>query len=159
MKNNGHRNITQLLTLVVFCLFALCVAVVLLLGGKVYRDLTQRAEISSDRRTAVRYLTTRFQQAPEVQVEDFCGLHTLTVREEIGGKTYLTRVYCYEGSVRELFSGADAQVRPEDGETVLDADSLTFSREDGLLTVEITHPDGFSQQLLLSLPKWKEGSP
>ena len=159
MRNNGHRNITQLLALAVFGLFALCVAAVLLLGGKTYQNLTQRAEISSSWRTAVRYLTTRFQQAPEVALEDFCGLQALTVREEIGGKVYLTRVYCYESTVRELFSGANAQVSPGDGEIVLEAESLTFSWEGQLLTVEIVHPDGFSQQLLLHLPEWKEGSP
>ena len=159
MRNNGHRNITQLLALAVFGLFALCVAAVLLLGGRTYQNLTQQAEITGSRRTAVRYLTTRFQQAPEVQIEDFCGLRALTVREEISGKIYLTRVYCHEGNIRELFSGATAQVTPADGEIVLEAESLTFSREGELLTAEIVHSDGFSQKLLLHLPQWKEGSP
>ena len=159
MRNNGHRKITQLLALLVFGLFALCVAAVLLTGAKTYQNLTQRATAANSQRVAVRYLTTRFRQAPSVQVEDFCGLQALTAREEIGGKVYLTRVYCHEGAVRELFSGEHTQVAPEDGEIVLEAESLTFSQEDQLLTVEITHPDGNSQQVLLNLPKWKEESP
>ena len=159
MKNNGHRKITELLALLVFGLFALCVAAVLLTGGRTYQTLTQRGSAASSQRVAVRYLTTRFQQAATVQVEDFCGLQALTGREELGGKTYLTRVYCHEGAVRELFAAEHAQVRPEDGEVVLEAEKLTFSMDGGLLTAEITHPDGAVQRLLLALPEWKEGTP
>ena len=157
MKNDGHRKTTELLVLLVFGLFALCVASVLLMGGKTYQTLTHRGGINGSRRTAVRYLTTRFQQASAVRVEDFCGFPTLSIPEEIDGKTYVTRVYCYEGTVRELFSGADAEVKPGDGEVVMEAEKLTFSQEDRILTAEITLPDGKNQKLLLYLPPWKEG--
>lgn len=157
MKNNGHRKITQLLALLVFGVFALCVAAVLLTGGRAYQTLTQRDSQANSRRVAVRYITTRFQQAPAARVEDFCGLQALTVREEINGKTYITRVYCHEGTVRELFSAAGAQVAPGDGEIVLEAEELTFSQKDSLLTAAVTLPDGSSQRMLLYLPEWKEG--
>ena len=157
MKNNGHRNITQLLALLVFGVFALCVAAVLLTGAGTYQNLTRRGSEAYAQRVAVRYLTTRFQQAPALRVEDFCGLETLAISEEIGGKTYVTRVYCYEGTVRELFSAENAPVGPGDGERVLEAEKLTFSRKEQLLTVEITHPNGRVQQLLLAMPAWKEG--
>ena len=147
MKNKGHRKITQLLALLVFGVFALCVAAVLLTGGRAYQTLTQRGSQANSRRVAVRYITTRFQQAPAARVEDFCGLQALTSWEEINGKTYITRVYCYEGTIRELFSAAGAQVAPGDGEIVLEAEKLTFSQKDSLLTAEITLPDGSSQRL------------
>ena len=157
MKNNGHRNITQLLALLVFGVFALCVAAVLLTGARTYQTLTRRGSEAHAQRVAARYITTRFQQAPAVRVEDFCGLQALTVREEIGGKDYLTRVYCHDGAIRELFAAETAPVTPGDGEIVLKAEKLAFSQEDRLLTVEIVHPDGAVQQLLLALPEWKEG--
>ena len=156
MKNKGHRKITQLLVLLVFGVFALCVAAVLLTGGRAYQTLTQRGSQANSRRVAVRYITTRFQQAPAVGVEDFCGLQALTSREEINGKTYITRVYCYEGTIRELFSAAGAQVTPGDGEIVLEAEKLTFSQKDSLLTAELTLLDGSSKRVLLYLPEWKE---
>ena len=157
MENKGHRKITELLALLVFGIFALCVAAVLLTGGKAYQTLTQRGSAANSQRVAVRYLTTRFLQAPAARVEDFCGQQALVIREEINGKSYITRVYCYEGTVRELFSSDTAQVSPSDGETVLEAAALRFSQENQLLTVEIVHPDGIAQQLLLALPEWKEG--
>lgn len=159
MKNNNHKNITDLLALLVFGVFALCVAAVLLTGAKTYRNLTDRGSEAYGHRVAARYLTTRFHQAQAVQVESFCGLQTMTIREEIGGRTYLTRVYCYDGHIRELFSGESTEVSPGDGEIVLEAEELAFSVDAGILTVEITHPDGQTQQLLLSLPSWKEAAP
>ena len=55
MKNKGHRKITQLLALLVFGVFALCVAAVLLTGGRAYQTLTQRGSQANSRRVAVRY--------------------------------------------------------------------------------------------------------
>lgn len=156
MKKNDHRKITDLLALLVFGVFALCVAAVLLTGAKTYKNLTERGSAVYEHRVAARYLTTRFHQAPSVQVGAFCGLQALTIREEIGGRTYLTRVYCYEGHIRELFAAESAEVSPGDGETVIEAEELTFRLDGQILTVEITHPDGERQQLLLSLPQWKE---
>lgn len=159
MENKNHRKITDLLALLVFGVFALCVAAVLLTGAKTYQTLTDRGSEAYSHRIAARYLTTRFHQAPMVEVEDFCGLQTLTVREEIGGRIYLTRVYCYGGHIRELFAAESANVSPGDGEVIIEADALTFALDEGILTVEITHPDGKIQKLLLSLPEWKEAAP
>lgn len=159
MRKKNRANITDLLALLVFGVFALCVAAVLLTGAKTYRNLTDRGTTAYGHRVAARYLTTRFHQAPQVQVEDFCGLQAMTIREEIAGKTYLTRVYCYDGHIRELFAGESTTVSPGDGEIVMEAQDLSFALDAGLLTVEITHSDGEVQQLLLSLPGWKEADP
>lgn len=159
MRKNDHRNITDLLALAVFGIFALCVAAVLLTGAGAYRNLTDRGTDSYEQRVAVRYLTTRFHQAPNVQIEDFCGLQSMTVREEIDGRVYVTRVYCQDGYIRELFAGENVDVSPEDGEILLEAESLAFSVNDDILTVEIGHHGGGTQTLSLWLPGWKEVSP
>ena len=159
MDNKGHRKITDLLALLVFAVFALCVAAVLLLSARTYNTLTQRGSRTYEHRIAARYLTTRFQQAESVYPEDFCGLSAMTVRDEINGRNYLTRVYLYEGTVRELFSGENAAVSPGDGEIVMEAQALSFQVQDGLLTAQITLDDGTVERILLWLPKWKEAAP
>ena len=159
MRKNDHRNITDLLALLVFGIFALCVAALLLTGAGAYKKLTDRGTDSYEQRVAARYMTTRFHQAPQVQIEDFCGLQAMTIREEISGRTYVTRVYCPDGHIRELFAAESAAVSPEDGETVLEAEALVFSVDGKLLKVSITHSDGNRQQLFLWLPEWKEAAP
>ena len=159
MKNKNHRKITDLLALLVFGVFALSAAMVLLLGARAYRNLTVRSNRIETHRVAARYLTTRFHQSPQVWVEDFGGVQALVSREEIGGRAYLTRVYCFEGQIRELYAGENAPVTPGDGEIVLEAESLCFRTEKDMLCVEITHIDGKIQQLYLWLPSWKEAAP
>lgn len=155
----NHRKITDLLGLLVFGIFALSVAAVLLTGAGAYRNLTERGQYAHAQRTAVRYLTTRFHQASRVEIEDFDGVEALTARDEIGGRTYLTRVYCYDGHIRELFSGEKASVSPEDGQIILEAKELRFEKTDDLLTIWVVTGDGAEQQLYLNLPEWKEVQP
>ena len=145
-----HNRTTELLALAVFAIFGLCMAAVLLTGAGSYRNLVQRGREAHDRRVAARYVTTRFRQGTDVEIEDFQGVSAMTVREEIGGRTYLTRVYCHEGSIRELFSGEWAEVSPDDGQVILEAAGLSFEETEGLLRVLITHADGTEQRLLLS---------
>lgn len=146
--------ITDLLALPVFAVFAVCVLIVLLYGANVYQNLVRRSEESFEMRTAAQYVTTRVHQAETVTVADFEGYEALVLPEEIDGTHYLTRVYCYEGHIRELFCAENAALSPEDGEKVMAADSLHFFVEDGLLTVSI---DG--REVLLQLRGKGEGMP
>ena len=138
--------ITDLLALTVFAVFAVCVLITLLYGANVYQNLVQRGEESFGVRTAAQYVTTRVRQAETVTVADFEGCEALVLPEEIDGARYLTRVYCYEGHIRELFCAENAALSPEDGEKVMPVDSLSFLVEDGILTVSI---DG--REVLLQL--------
>ena len=158
-KEQNHKKTTQLLVLAVFAVFGLCLAAVLLTGAGTYRNLVQQGRQAHDRRVAARYVTTRFRQGTGVEFEDFQGVSAMTLREEIGGKIYLTRVYCYEGSIRELFSGEQTAVSPGDGQIILEANGLSFERDGNLLRVCIIHTDGTEQRLLLSLSAGKGDSP
>ena len=133
MKQNTHK-ITDFLSLGVFALFALCLLLVLLFGARVYRDLTVAGAQRYETRTASAYLTTRVRQAESLTVEDFGGEDALVIREQIGNGTYLTRIYCHEGYLRELFCAESASLSPSDGEKVLEAECLALAVEDGILT-------------------------
>ena len=130
-------NITELLALAVFTVFTLCILLVLLTGAKGYQKLVDRGRESYEARTAAQYITTRVRQAEAVTVEPFGGCEALVAWEQIDGETYLTRVYWQDGYIRELFCAEDAALSPEDGEKILEADSLLFSLEKGLLTARI----------------------
>ena len=101
MKEKRSK-LTDLLALTVFAVFALCVLLVLLSGAKVYRGLVQRGEENFAARTAARYVTMRVRQARTVTVGDFEGCEALVIPENVDGATYLTRLYVYDGHIREL---------------------------------------------------------
>ena len=157
--NKTKTKMTDLLGLLVFAVFSLCMLALLLTGVKAYENMVHKGRESYDRRTAAQYLSTRVRQGGWVEVEDFDGCQALVTREEVDGTVYLTRIYCYDGYIRELFAAESTQVHPDDGEILLAAGDLDFSVDDEILTVEITHPDGEVQQLFFWLPKWKEAAP
>ena len=136
MKKNPFK-ITDLLALTVFAAFAVCALVVLLSGAQVYQRLVQRGEDSFRLRTASQYVTTRVRQAGNVTVADFDGCEALCIQEEIDGKVYVTRIYCYDGFLRELFCAQSAELSPEDGEKIMEAERMSFSQNEDLLTVSV----------------------
>lgn len=137
---------TDLLALMVFALFTLCLGMVLLTGAQSYRALVADSEANYEKRTAIRYLTTRVRQAERITVEDFGGSDALVVVETAENETYLTRIYCYDGALRELFSTAEASLSPADGEIIVDAETVTFCVRDGVLQIWLD-----SQEIMLSL--------
>ena len=172
-----------LLALLLFGVFAVCVLSVLLTGADAYRRLTDRDQASYDRRTAAQYIATRVRQADaagggprvcmagafdgEMPVNGVgmwpTGGDTLFLEEAIDGELYYTRIYYYDGYIRELFSSADAALAPEDGEKVLAARGLTFDWGPGgapgsLLTAELTDADGGVERVVLSLRSGREGA-
>ena len=155
MKMQAKDNrILSLTAVLLFAVFALCVLASLLSGAEIYRSVTQRDRDSYDRRTAVQYISTRLRQADArgaVAVEEYEGLDALVLTENINGRDYSTRVYCYDGYLCELFTAADNRLEPQAGERILPLEELTLSLEQGLLTAEFTFDDGESRQASLML--------
>ena len=146
--------IAGLAALLLFGVFAVCVVLVLLTGADAYRGLTQRDQSAYSHRTAAQYLTTRVRQADragQITVGQFGGEDALLLQEEIDGIAFVTRVYYYDGAIRELFSFADETFEPRDGEEILPAQGLELKRDGQWLSVSIVNEDGTKQDLTLYL--------
>ena len=144
-ERNGKFSMEGVLALVLFGIFALCILGALLQGVRVYRNLTERGESSYENRTAAQYLVTRVRQtdcAGALSIGTFGMVETLELTETIGDEEYVTRVYCFDGYIRELFSAASYDFQPFDGECILPAQALDFNLENGLLTAQITTEAG-----------------
>lgn len=161
MKQQGKkRNMGGLLTLLLFAVFVVCVLSVLLTGADAYQRLRQRDQSSYERRTAAQYITTKVRQAdqaamvypaafdaPQAEAEG----DTLFLLEEVEGTVYSTRLYCHDGFLRELFADPEGEFAPGDGEKVLEAESVWFTLDGDLLTVELTDEEGQQEQFTLYL--------
>jgi hypothetical protein len=147
MKENPSR-MTQVLALLTLTVFALCLLLVLLSGASCYRNLVDRGEESYGRRTAVQYLTTRVRQAQRVEIGDFEGCESLILEETVEDEYYTTKVYCYEGWLRELYTVPGAKLPPNAGTAVLEAENMELSREGSLLRIGLN-----GEELLLQLPE------
>ena len=148
---NGKFGVEGMLALVLFGTFALCVLAVLLGGAQAYQRITRRGQETYDRRTAAQYIVTRVHQADGdavVTVRDGC---VLELSDTVGDAQYITRIYCHDGYLRELFSDASLSFDPRDGECILPAQSMEFSLRDGLLTAVITDAAGEETELSVAL--------
>ena len=158
MRQGARRRHTDGLTaLLLFGVFAACVLAVLLTGAGAYRRLVRRDQAAYERRTCVQYIATRVRQADcqgGIRVDDFKGVPSLVMDQ---GDGYNTQVYCYDGWLMELYAASDAGLSPEDGDQIMEINSLELSLEEGLLTVKIGVPDGTTDTLLLS-PRGGEGA-
>ena len=143
-----------LLVLLLFGVFAVSILSVLLSGAGVYRRLVERDDASYDRRTAIHYVATRVRQADRagsVSVRSFEGCPALILSEEIEGEVYETRIYHYDGYLRELFVSAEGDFLPEDGEKVLPSGSFLVAAVEPGLQIRILTEDGCWQELRLAL--------
>ena len=152
MKERTSK-LTDLATLLLFAVAALCVLLVLMLGARTFRNLVRNGREQFENRTAVQYVITRVRQAETVEIAEFDSCEALVIPEQINGKIYLTQVYLYDGYLRELFCAADADLSAKDGQKLVPVEKLQLRLEDGLLHIQIN-----SRQVLLRL-SGKEGPP
>lgn len=161
MKNyKNERKLSTVAALLLFTVFAVGVFSVLFGGTRIYRNLVQRDAATYDSRTGCQYLMSKLRQAPEPQavgVSQFEGLDTLLITETIDGDMLVTRIYCYNGWLMELYSFSDSEFSPEDGEKVLPAKSFSVTQQQDLLLLELTDENGKSYELRHTLRGW-EGS-
>lgn len=154
-----QHHMDALIALLLFGVFAVCVLAVLLTGANAYRRLTERDQTAYEYRTRTQYIATRVRQADRldgIAVEQFGSADALVLADEDG---YVTRVYCYDGYLMELYTAADADLSPQDGEKLIEADGLELSLEDGLLQVAVTGPEGDQERLSLSLRSGEGAAP
>lgn len=148
--------------LLLFALFAGSLLLVLLTGAGSYKRVADRDAETYARSTCLQYIAAKVRHADQiggVKLGSFTSpeepkadaISTLYLIQEIDEVSYATRVYWYDGAVRELFSEMTLSMKPEDGNQVLDAKGLTFRVQDGLLEVMSLDANGVEDRLLLSL--------
>ena len=141
-ERSGKRSISGLAAALLLCVFALMILSVLLSGAGAYQRLTVRGEENYDSRSSAQYVATKLRQAPSaesVELRTFGGSDCLCITEEIDGAEYITRVYCHDGWIRELFTLAEGDFTPGDGEKILEAEALELSLENELIRVAVTN--------------------
>jgi len=150
-RNTVKHRLDGLAALLLFAVFAVCILMVLLTGADAYRNLTQRDDTAHEERTCVQYITQRVRQADasgSIAVEDFGGADCLVLGL---GEDYITRIYCWDGSLMELYSAPEDGLNPEDGEPILALESMTISCSEREITIDVTDSQGQSQRVYLAL--------
>lgn len=156
-QRSSQHHIDTLVALLLFGVFSVCVLAVLLTGADAYRRLTRRDQLAFDSRTCTQYVATRVRQSDSldsISVEDFEGVDALV----LGDGEYVTRVYCYDGKLMELYSAREDPLTPDAGEAIMDLDWLEMSLSDGLLKLQVLDTRGKVNTLLISVRSGEGGA-
>lgn len=139
IKTNQGKRIDTVFVLIIFCVFAISVLMVLILGAGIYRNMTGISREGRDERTVLSYIWTKVKsndKAECVYIGDFHGLSALCFDEVFDEITYRTVVYHYDGWVYELAYETSLDFMPENGERIMEIQYLSFENlGDGLMRV------------------------
>ncbi len=133
------KDYTPIVSLLMAALFGLMLIPAIVGGGSVYKEISVQSAVSFNRRTACGYISTQVrnaQQKSEIYTDKSFG-DTINIPITLDGEEYITKIYCHEGYLFELFTYADAEVYPEDGEQLLPLGEMTAEMTDGLLCVTL----------------------
>ncbi len=90
--------------------------------------------------------------AESVRVEEIEGTDILCFDYDLDGEVYETRIYYWNGYIRELFNSAEQGFNPDYGEKICEAQGFVPSLDaDGLLQMRILDGEGAEQVLHAAL--------
>lgn len=159
MREDGKaKTLTGIAALLVLAVFAAGILSVLLGGAGVYQRLTRRNSHAYESRTAAQYLATKVRQAESLpRVEEFEGEDSLVLSQMIGETEYLTRIYCYDGWLRELFAAANGDFTPGTGEKILPMKALQIEQDGNLVSFRLVMAEG-EEISVTSMPRQRRGA-
>jgi len=141
---SDRTGVTTTFNILLFMVFILCTLFTVLIGAKVYENIHTRNENNYSDYVILQYVANKVRgadRAGSISVRDMDGTPVLNMEQDAEGTAYVTRIYAYEGKLRELFMKSDADLKLEDGLEIADCAGLSMSVEGDLLHLEIAGPD------------------
>jgi len=157
MKTSQGQKIDTIFVLGIFCAFAAMVLMVLMLSGRMYKNMINLSDTGYNDHTSLSYTWSRVKNEDEIgkiYIDDFRGIQALCFDEEYNGVSYRTMIYIYDGRVHELFCQKELSFSPEQGTPVIEAEKFSL-KELGNGIIEVTTDTGS----LLVYPRSREKIP
>lgn len=158
-----RHSVDFLFVLLVFALTAICAVTMIAAETGGYRRILSSVQKESDLEIAESYITQKVRRGRSegaVSTGTFDGCSALYLKQDIDGTAYVTILYAFDGTFRELFCAEDADLTRDAGERIMDITQVTFSsNEDStLIRADIVTEDGMEDTILLSaLPEGGAG--
>ncbi len=138
-SSRGHK-FDILAVLLILCVFSAAVLSLLLSGAGTYKNITEKDRASQQEQILELFISNKIFQAETrdaVRLTEEGGVSVLCVDSTENGEPHITRVWYYDGWIRELYSDAGYNFTPDDGEKIARAEELSFTQGGGLLKVRI----------------------
>jgi len=139
--------------LIIFCVFAASVLLVLMLGGGIYKTISDQAQDGYAQRTCLSYLWSKVKtgdKSGSVFVSEFNGASALCLEEEYDGVLYKTLIYQHNGWVYELFYESGLEFDLDSGMQVTEIDALSFEALENGSVKAVCAESGREMSLILT---------
>ena len=104
-RETTTKQFDKVFVLTLLTLFAATSLILVLIGAKQYRYVTNRMNQNFNTRTTAAYLTEKIRQNDiknTISITDLQGCEALSIHSAGENYDYTTYIYCYEGFLREL---------------------------------------------------------
>ena len=141
MKRSNHsktKKIEFVFPVMIFFVFTLSALIVILFAAQIYQQTVADAAMNYNANTSLAYVREKIHQHDNGRIgtTTFDGCDAIVMREELGGETYATYIYAYDGMLRELFIKDEM------------ADSFSASSGQQILSVESFSAESLGDRLL-----------
>ncbi|MCL1906031.1 MAG: DUF4860 domain-containing protein [Clostridiales bacterium] len=125
-----------------------------LLGSSVYRRVVADSQGNDQMRTTLSYIANQVRRSDidgNVHVGKFQGKDALLLMQSFDGIECVTYLYCWEGSLRELFVEVGNDLDLDAGLPLIPLNDISFSLYPaGIIGVEALFDDGARGQIMLA---------
>ena len=169
-RETTRHHMDGVYVLLLFAVFAGCILLVLLFGASSYEKLVERGRVAYNQRTGVQYLAAKlrhsdstgnifvgsFSDRTDAGADETNTLYLQFVGEDGEVPGFYTKIYYYDGYIREVLCAEDGGLAPEDGSEILAAKGLQIQKEGSLITFTVTNEDGSESSLNMAVRSGQE---
>lgn len=144
---SGKRHMVDMLfPIALFLVLAASSLFLVILAANVYRKSVAREECNYESRTCLSYVTEKIRQNDEngsVETSTFDGCPCLVLKQTLGGQSYVTYLYSYEGQLCELFIQEGISMHAADGQKILEVRDFNITeQEKGIFKISCSDGSG-----------------
>lgn len=158
-RGGSRQAMNVLFTMLLFLVFVMCALFTVLIGGKVYENISSRMNENFTGTTALSYLANKVRQGDmdgKVRVREVEGVPVLELAQEVGEETFVTWIYYQDGGIRELFTDTESGLGLADGLEIIACEGLSLTQEGRLITIETKGSGGGKLTLALRSGGWSD---
>lgn len=123
LKKRNSWMINYMAILSLLCIFIVGSLILMNVGVHVYKNIVESNGQNFRLRSSLSYVATKVRQYDKTDaicVEEKDGIQMLVLKEQIDGVEYETRIYSYDGALRELFQEKGMEYKPADGLEIME---------------------------------------
>lgn len=153
--DKASKKIDIIFVFAIITLFAATAFILVLIGAKQYRSVTDSMNKSYEDRTVASYITEKLRQSDTkdaILVEIIDGIQVLSIAATENDVKYTTYIYLYDGYLRELVTTEGSAVSLSGGQEIIAVQRFSPRVvKDSLIQIEVTDTDSNIRTLYFNL--------